>query len=1773
MGLVLLGAAAAEAQTERILVSNTAVGNDDTANTSGNDHAQLFHTGGHTGGYTLTKVRVNSADVEDDDFDVEVCEEDGSTDEFPSTTASDCTALTAPSDFSAGLVIFTHAGLALSANTNYVVVIKQRGTGSVRFKSTTNTGEDTSLGLSGWSIKDKFYWKSGSTWMIKSGSNEALRIVVSGYEGVAADATLSALSVSGATLSPAFDAATTTYRAVVANSVSQVTITATTSESTATVEYLDGSDATRTDADTMTAGLQVNLSVGSNIVKVKVTAPDTTTEETYTVNVFRVAVPVACSVASMTGRVWTGNLTVGRIGTTDLLGFTAIGGDLDNTSFSLTGTNYQVDSIYAGSLFGDPPNLTFVTVPSLGTARNVLVLHVGTQQFALVDATLVGASTNQYAWSDTLPTWANGDAVCLALTEGVASSDATLSALALSGVTLSPAFDADTETYTASVANSVVTTTVTAMATDADATVAVTPSTDADAVTSGHQVNLGVGPTTITATVTAEDGMTTKTYTVVVTRAAQTCTVPTGGIWGACLTWATISIGSTFDTSLPLTGLGCRTTSCGDTSVLTSRDFSFGGKNYRIEAVDLRGGTLEFNLLTPNADTAAADFSSVVLHVGTSSYSLASASFVGNSEAFAWTNTGLSWSANDKVALQLVDLLASTNAPPAFSAATATRSVPENTAANTNIGTALPAATDADNDPLTYTLEGADATSFGFDAATRQLSTKSGVTYDRETQSSYAVTLKADDDNGGTDTIAVTITLTNVIEPPDRPAAPSVTATADTTDSLSVSWTAPSNTGPAIDNYDLRYREGTGGSWTTGPQNVSATSATIAGLTANTLYQVQVLATNAEGDSPWSPSGSGQTSALGAPDVPHSLDATPGNGQVMLSWVLPSGGAALTHYEYEQDESGTWISTGGTATDYTVRNLTNGQPYTFRVRAVNSAGASAASAASPSVTPATVPGAPTGLGATVSDQRVDLIWTAPASNGGQSITDYEYEQGGSGTWISTGSTATSTTVRNLTNGQPYRFRVRAVNSVGAGAASAASPNVTPATEPDAPTGLSATVSDQRVDLMWTAPASNGGATILRYEYELDFSGTWISTGGPATSTTVRNLTNGQPYTFRVRAVNRVGAGVASGSQSATPTSTLVAPDTPFGLSATPGNRQVRLSWVQPSGGAALTHYEYELDGSGTWISTGGTAPSHTVTGLNNGQTYTFRVRAVNSAGASAPSGSRTATPTTTEPEAPESLSATPGDGQVTLRWRAPTNDGGEPITHYEYELDGSGTWISTGGTAPSHTVTGLNNGQTYTFRVRAVNALGNGAVVTLQATPSPSTGGGGDGGTPRTFVPGAVRNLTAAGGNGEAVLSWDAPSSDGGAEITDYEVRINRSGPWISTGSTETTHTVTGLDNGTTYVFQVRAVNRIGKGRVSNRAEATPEVFTLDFAHFANGDGLTSDLVFVNVGTHPIRPALYFYDQEGQPMAAESVVDITGDLEFMEDGGLSIQTAMEPLGELTISTHGQGGLVSGSVRVVAGGPLGGVLRFDLPGIGVAGVGVSSPVRDAVFPVRRQEAGINTGVAIHNLESSAEIVRCELMREGVLHDAVSLPLAANGQASWFIDAAFPAADTSDFAGSVHCDASGPGRFAAVALELDAARRIFTTLPVLPVRRAGGRAAELNFAHFANGAGLTSDLVFVNLSTERSRPAPTPYHSDILPVRPVLYFYDTEGALVSAESVVDITGDLEVMEDGGLSGPDGNGAAGSAHDLDPRPRGAGERIGEGDRGRAHRRDAAL
>ncbi len=517
---------------------------------------------------------------------------------------------------------------------------------------------------------------------------------------------------------------------------------------------------------------------------------------------------------------------------------------------------------------------------------------------------------------------------------------------------------------------------------------------------------------------------------------------------------------------------------------------------------------------------------------------------------------------------------------------------------------------------------------------------------------------------------------------------------------------------------------------------------------------------------------------------------------------------------------------------------------------------------------------------------------------------------------------------------------------------------------------------------------------------------------------------------------------------------------------------------------------------------------------------------------------RVAPPGVTVPISSIGLTASTGNGRVTLRWNAPQNIGGAPIVRYEYrwtEPGGmSGDWIRVAPVERAATVPNLTNGREYVFEVRGVNALGYGGVETVQTTPSPPPGGGGPPPVPNP-VPSAPRNLEAVGGDEQVTLSWEAPEDDGGFAIADYQYLISRSGRgWISTGSTETTHTVTELVNGRLYVLQVRAVSGAGAGSSSHQIEVTPGVGRLEFAHFANGSSITSNLVLVNVAPHPIRPWLYFYNREGQRIAAESVVELTEELEIAEDGSLTVQSEMQPLQALTISTHGQGEVVAGSVTVLSNGPIGGVLRFDLPGGGVAGVGAGQPLRDALFPARRQEGGISTAAAIRNLEEEELVVSCRLMQEGAVLEEVDIELQAKGQDGRFIEEVFTTTDTSDFVGMVRCTAPAGKLFAGVAVELDAGHGIFTTLPVLPVDRTVFRGGEytLDFAHFANGASITSDLVLVNVSIRPSRPA-GPFTTPIPPTRPSFYFYDRAGERIAAQSVLEVTGELEVAEDGGLT----------------------------------------
>ena len=146
------------------------------------------------------------------------------------------------------------------------------------------------------------------------------------------------------------------------------------------------------------------------------------------------------------------------------------------------------------------------------------------------------------------------------------------------------------------------------------------------------------------------------------------------------------------------------------------------------------------------------------------------------------------------------------------------------------------------------------------------------MTYDYETKDRYEVVVRVEDGQDGSNTIEVTVALNDEQEPPEDPAAPGVQAASST--SLTVTWDEPANTGPDINRYNVQYREGDSGGFTSWTHNGAERTATITDLTPDTTYQAQVRAHNPEGWSDWSPSGTGSTSANGLPVFTDGSSAT-----------------------------------------------------------------------------------------------------------------------------------------------------------------------------------------------------------------------------------------------------------------------------------------------------------------------------------------------------------------------------------------------------------------------------------------------------------------------------------------------------------------------------------------------------------------------------------------------------------------------------------------------------------------------------------------------------------------------------------------------------------------------------------------------------------------------------------------------------------------------------------------------------------------------------------
>ena len=624
------------------------------------------------------------------------------------------------------------------------------------------------------------------------------------------------------------------------------------------------------------------------------------------------------------------------------------------------------------------------------------------------------------------------------------------------------------------------------------------------------------------------------------------------------------------------------------------------------------------------------------------------------------------------------------------------------------------------------------------------------------------------------------------------------------------------------------------------------------GFATGTPRWFRVAAVNAVGQGPWSTPV--QVTPLGVPSDVTDLAAAVapatgvGEGQVKLTWSAPAddGGAAVSDYvvDYRPVATLAWTTLDdgiGTSTSFTVSGLTKSVQYAFRISAKNAVGVGSRSIVS--ATPAGTPDSPVDLTAAVAPTagvgsgEVKLTWTAPASNG-VAISDYIITQRtgfAMPTILNDGvSTATTLTLSGLTNGGNYVFTVSAKNSLGTSPTAAIS--ATPIWIPEAPAGLRARVAPTegvgsgQVQLVWNAPS---GSPVTDYVIERSEDGVnWspVDDGlSTETALTVSGLKNGTRYRFQVTARNDVGAGPPSAEVSATPVWTPAVPD---GLAAAVapaadvGSGEVALSWNAPaSNGADISDYVIESSTDGaTWTAVDdgeSTETSHTVGGLANGTTYSFRVIAHNELGAGSPSEPIQATPVWT-PEAPAGLTAArAGSGEVQVGWTAPAANGSEIIDYaIESSVDGV-TWTAVdhaASAATTLTAGGLNNGTHYSFRVAAINGVGRGPWSDLiDATPTSS--------------PAVPRRLSAAVApaagvrSGQVKLTWTAPSSNGSA-ISDYVIQRSLDGTtWLTVRdgvSTSTTSTVRGLTNGKQYRFRIAARNAVGRSGWSTVVTATP---------------------------------------------------------------------------------------------------------------------------------------------------------------------------------------------------------------------------------------------------------------------------------------------------------------------------------------------------------------
>ena len=573
--------------------------------------------------------------------------------------------------------------------------------------------------------------------------------------------------------------------------------------------------------------------------------------------------------------------------------------------------------------------------------------------------------------------------------------------------------------------------------------------------------------------------------------------------------------------------------------------------------------------------------------------------------------------------------------------------------------------------------------------------------------------------------------------------------------------------------------------------------------------------------------------AQSPPAAPSSVSVTHGDGTLTATWPAASG--ATTYWVAYKAVNRGWnnAAINHPTTSITIPDVDNTLSYVVMVASRNSHGDSGWTVSSPSgpYGPWFRPAPPSSVSVTRGDGTLTATWPAVTGATGYRVT-YWY-RGIPWTDFALNHAGTSITITGADNSKYYVVGVRARNQYGesetrlslpiAPYLGATTPTPTPPAPPDMPASVTVTRGDGTMAVTWTAASRATGYGVL---YKAGDSPGWSHavSNYAGTRYAITGVDNTKGYAVAVYASNSGGhsqwnlalynppynPGAAASGTEPTPAPTAAAPATPASVILTRDDGTVTATWPAVSG-AASYRAEYSSDGS-AWstAATAHTSTSITITDVSNAKSYRFAVRAANSHGNSGWSISATARAydplsANPPPAMPSSVSLTRDNGTVAASWTAVT---GAVSYHVAYISDGA-SWSNAAANlaGTSVTITGADNAKSYVVAVRAHSSNDYSEWrLSLPVEPYNPTAAA----APASQKPpGRPASVSVTRGDSTLTATWPAV-----AGATSYHVTYtsNNGASWSLAALNHPSNsiTITGADNGKSYIVGVRARNSAG---------------------------------------------------------------------------------------------------------------------------------------------------------------------------------------------------------------------------------------------------------------------------------------------------------------------------------------------------------------------------